>query len=383
MAKTHTPTSPLTPPIYFRWIDGLRGAAAVIVAIFHYHHFYLADHASRSEIPDSATFPHAWLLQPIFDHGYWAVQLFWIISGFVFAHVYLPRPTTLRQFTVARIARLYPLHFATLIFVALLQFISLTAAGHWQIYGSNDLRHFLLQSVMASNLTTLNQGLSFNGPIWSVSLELAAYAAFLVSLAGIRRFPLLMPLICSAISFGISVSALDLPLLRLAAFTCAGYFFVGTALYGLCQQLGWNVFRLLGLGVLAAAGALLGWDALNSIARVVLVSVALLALLIVCDLTLPKIGQRLQPLGDLSYAIYLVHVPLQITCLLAIDLLWGNTRTFADSPWVLPIYLAFVILFAAIAHRRIEKPAGAWLRIKLSPQSLTTAAIVLPSRHSR
>ena len=59
-------------------------------------------------------------------------------------------------------------------------------------------------------------------------------------------------------------------------------------------------------------------------------------------------------------------MPLQITWLLAVDLIRGNTRTFADSPWVLPVYMALAILLAVIAHRKIEKPAGAWMRARLS-----------------
>ena len=174
-------------PGYFMWIDGLRGIAAVFVVIFHYHHFYLADADARLAIPDPATFPYAQLLQPVFVYGSHAVELFWVISGFVFTHVYLDAPTSLRGFAVARFARLYPLHFLTLCYVALLQILSFNLAGHWQVYGHNDLRHFVLQLFLSSNWNTLGLGLSFNGPIWSVSLETVIYAVFFVSLTALRR----------------------------------------------------------------------------------------------------------------------------------------------------------------------------------------------------
>lgn len=367
MPERHKPAV----PTYFQWIDGLRGTAALMIVIFHYHHFYLADYSARPEMPDSATFPYAGALQPLFVQGHWAVQLFWVISGFVFAHVYLPRKATLRQFVTARIARLYPLHVVTLIYIAILQTVSFTAAGHWQIYGNNDLRHFLLNLFMTSTLTTQSRGLSFNGPIWSVSLELAAYAFFFISLTGIRRFPILLPLLCCAAGFALGASALELPLLRRMIFTCAGYFFVGTVLYGLCQLLEWKVPRMLGLGAAAGAVTILGWEALHDTARAVLISVSLIILLAVFDLVLPVLGRRLRPLGDISYSVYLVHVPLQITWLLAADLFWNGSRTFANSLWLLPVYTALSVLLALAAHRLIEQPAGLWLRNRvLTPKEL-------------
>lgn len=71
--------------------------------------------------------------------------------------------------------------------------------GHWQIYGNNDLRHFGLQLVMSSNWTTLSRGLSFNGPIWSVSLELVAYGLFLIALPLLRHFGLIAAVALAAV----------------------------------------------------------------------------------------------------------------------------------------------------------------------------------------
>ncbi len=112
------------PPTYFVWVDALRGLAALSVVVFHYHHFYLRDAAGRPDIPETGTFPYAAILDAAYRHGGLAVEHFWVISGFVFAHVYLGRPTTMRAFWVARFARLYPLHLVTLLAVAALQAVS-------------------------------------------------------------------------------------------------------------------------------------------------------------------------------------------------------------------------------------------------------------------
>lgn len=75
---------------------------------------------------------------------------------------------------------------------------------------------------MSSNWTTLSRGLSFNGPIWSVSLELFAYALFLIALPLLRRFGLVAAIVLTVVMLWLGLSeALDIPLIRQATFICA------------------------------------------------------------------------------------------------------------------------------------------------------------------
>lgn len=62
--------------------------------------------------------------------GYLAVDFFFVLSGFVLTHTYLYRknPVTFLEFTLHRLARLYPLHIFTL-----LMFIAVWTAIHGQI----------------------------------------------------------------------------------------------------------------------------------------------------------------------------------------------------------------------------------------------------------
>lgn len=184
----------------FQWVDALRGIAAMVIVVNHYHHFYLADAYDRAAIPEVEYFPYASILMPLYGpFAANAVELFWLISGFVFAHVYLAREASAWEFGVARFARLYPLHFATLIYVAAMQSVSQSMVGHWQVYGNNDVKHFFLQVFMSSNWSNWDRGLSFNGPIWSVSLEISIYALFFISIWIMKRAPVLVSLmICMA-----------------------------------------------------------------------------------------------------------------------------------------------------------------------------------------
>ncbi len=350
-------------PLYFNCIDAIRVLAALAVVIFHYHHFYLADYLDRASIPAKSSFPYAELLEPLFAHGDKAVELFWVISGFVFTHVYLRAPTSLKRFAMARFARLYPLHSFTLLGVAVLQWLSLMQAGHWQIYGNNTAWYFLFQLFMASHWTNLSQGLSFNGPIWSVSLEIGAYFVFFYALTTLRRFGIWAALVLMALSWGFSGGfGLRLPLVQTGVFFCAGYFFCGVALYFLFLQLARKTIYLSGAVLLFGAAGMvaapLGFKAWTDVAYFC----ALILLAGLADRHFGARAARLRSIGNISYGLYLVHVPLQMGVLLFADIVFDGTRTFADHPATLPAYLAGSILCAIWAFRYLERPAGQYLR---------------------
>lgn len=362
----------------FFWVDALRGVASLLIVVFHYHHFYLKDAYDRPNIPDIQSFPYGENIWPLYSH--WAanaVELFWIISGFVFAHVYFSRPTSAREFFIARFARLYPLHFLTLIIVAVLQVISFSNVGHWQIYANNDARHFVLQIFMSANSTTLSRGLSFNGPIWSVSLEIFVYLIFFLSLAKIRKYPTSVSALLAASSWIIAMSGLkDLPLIRTSVFLCSGYFFLGTSLYAILQRK--NFSNTILISVLSIGIALLGgWFGSDHLI-ITGVSLSLLSVAVKADATFPNLGKKLQSLGDMSYSLYLVHVPLQMIWLLVADYFFGGTRAFADSALTLPAYMLLSITVAHMAHRYFERPLGRAIRTRATRQKRPSSSLERP-----
>ena len=165
-------------------IDFLRGIGAFSVLIWHYQHFFFLN---AGEIPppslDHSTQPLYVFFAIFYDHGLKAVQFFWTISGFVFFYVYRFKNTiSIEEFALARFARLYPLHFITLIIVAIEQICSMSLLEKFEIYRINDIRHFILNVFMASQwgLQYSANMYSFNGPIWSVSLEILVYMQFYV-----------------------------------------------------------------------------------------------------------------------------------------------------------------------------------------------------------
>ncbi len=355
-----------TPPTYFHWVDALRGVAAAAVVVFHYHHFFLTDYQARPQVPDVSAFPYASVLNNVYSHGALAVQLFWVISGFVFMHVYRDRSITFRKFWLLRIARLYPLHFVTLLIVALLQAANWYILGTWQIYGNNDFRHFLLQLFFASNWSTHSFGLSFNGPIWSVSIELISYALFFFGLGILKRFGLPAAAgLCILFAYLSGASWFDPPLMRKITLVCASFFFFGSGLYFLflscCGRSGVTAFYVAGIAL--ASGLALAWNLPN--VALAAASGALILIAAYMDSSASRAPDGLKSVGEISYSLYLVHVPLQILFLTCIDFVVPGYREFANSHWLLPIYFIISCVVARLAYRCFEVPAGQYIRNKI------------------
>jgi peptidoglycan/LPS O-acetylase OafA/YrhL len=123
--------------------------------------------------------------------GELAVDLFFVLSGFIMAYTYLPSFTeapaldAYRQFLVKRAARILPLNFALTLF-----FIVTGIASSW-ITGNNLFPHTRPDWAVSDTATNslmlpgLGIGHSVNWPAWSIAVEFVAYFLFPIFLAGI------------------------------------------------------------------------------------------------------------------------------------------------------------------------------------------------------
>jgi peptidoglycan/LPS O-acetylase OafA/YrhL len=164
-------------------LDGLRGIAAIVVMEFHFAIFFL---------PQARLFD----LIPALGRAYLAVDLFFILSGFVMAHVYgKALASSWREewpaFAIARFARLYPLFAVSTIAMAFVFALSHIGIESVSFSGrSLALQPFLLQQ--------WGFGLNWNYPSWSISTEVEAYIYFVFS-AGLLltgRRPLIIAACC-------------------------------------------------------------------------------------------------------------------------------------------------------------------------------------------
>lgn len=332
-------------------LDGLRGLAACAVAFgFHAQFLFVKD-----TIPaGTGWFIGDWLR----ENGWLAVDLFFVLSGFVFAHIYLAGAPTdridWRDFAVARLARLYPLHLLTLLFC-------LVTLGHW---AANTHWAFAAHLVMAQALYPPT-GHTFNGPSWSITVEMICYALFLLGVKAGRRWLLFVTLAAIIVGLlGIQTNPGGTALTASYALARGLLgFFMGQALWHCRQRLSQiPVVVLIGA---ALAALLVDPGPLNPVLPLTLLGWPAL-LLLALRLKLFR-ARPLVWLGDRSYAIYLIHMPLTD---MVHDLSGGGLM---PSPLLVAgataVLTVLTLALADLSWRCFEQPArwavlNAWQRRK-------------------
>ncbi|MEZ5735249.1 MAG: acyltransferase [Novosphingobium sp.] len=322
-------------------LDGLRGVAACVVAFF-YHPQNLFVLGAFDQSGAVVTWFHQW--------GWAFVDLFFVLSGYVFAHVYLDGRLQSRvgmsSFAVARVARLYPLHLLTLFICAALFWDEprntlLTFIGHL----------FMLQGVLGP------EGRGFNGPSWSISVEILCYILFAVAASSSRRALYL-----------VTAGAIGITLVHFLAFGEPGGpwsgdliprgllgFFIGQVLWHARAPLA-RVPTVVFVGVLAF-GCVIDVGSFSPVLPLTILAwpaALLLALRLRAMETAP-----LRWLGDRSYSIYLIHQPI----VYSVGAFYGR---IAGPDWVIwgvhALFIAVVLLLSDISYRFFERPCRTAIR---------------------
>lgn len=334
----------MPPPIdgHYRVIDLLRGLAAIAILLWHYQSFQYVHPEQAIPVAELYHQPFAGVLWPFYTLGFYAVQLFWTISGFVFAAVYMGRERSTRSFVVARFARLYPLHLITLCVVAGLQLISLRQTGTTKIFAHNDAYHFVLQLFMASNWG-FERGLSFNGPIWSVSVEIVIYAVFWLVHRQLFRFGVVGPALLSLV-FMVAVSrGADSKIV-----SCGFYFFAGATLYVVHRSLAARLQAVAAAGLAIVGVLLLRHQLGHALTGLILAAVLASA---VAEHHLGRRAGALHWIGDSTYSLYLWHIPVEIALMLTI----ADPLAYR-SPAFLTAFLVGMMIVARVSFVTIERP---------------------------
>lgn len=154
---------------YFPSLDGLRGFAALAVMFAHID--MMAGKATgRDEIIS----------------GQLAVDIFFVMSGFVMSHSYLGRPVKWAEFAKARFARIYPLHIATsaaLVAMAFVGSLVFAIAPPAQYTSPQEA----IEEVMLLSALPGFMPMVWNTPSWSISIEWWMYFTLFPFLAYFGR----------------------------------------------------------------------------------------------------------------------------------------------------------------------------------------------------
>jgi peptidoglycan/LPS O-acetylase OafA/YrhL len=364
-------------------IEGLRWLATISVLFWHYQHFAFVGNSPvdlvRGELPYSS------LLFPFYEAGEYAVWIFWCISGFIFFWKYCDavaeRSVSGWTFFVFRLSRLYPLHAVTLLLVALLQPIYFARNGTFFVYQNNDIQHFLPQLLMASNWLS-TQGESFNGPIWSVSVEVLVYAFFFVTLRYATKSPLFNLVVVAA--------CVNLPL---PVCNCLALFYAG-GLAAMGRRAMLHLQRRLAVELVAWCASIILPIAFFSVfpievfrARfspaVLLFLVAYTPILLFglsARIALPRpIESLLTAAGNVTYSTYLLHFPIQL--LTAISYSFARRPIPYRDDTFCAAFVIVTLLAAHLTYRYFEAPAQAFIRGRLfTRRRAELNDVVMPGR---
>src|ERR1700744_1700635 len=162
---------------HYEILDGLRGVAAILVVIFHVLETYSGDRFHQ-----------------IINHGYLAVDFFFVLSGFVVAYAYDDRWGKMTQwdFYKRRLIRLQPMVIIGTIIGAILFYFQ--ACGAFPLIAGTPVWQMLLVMLVGFTMLPLPVSMDIrgwqemhplNGPAWSLFFE---YIANILYATIIRRF---------------------------------------------------------------------------------------------------------------------------------------------------------------------------------------------------
>lgn len=304
---------------HYDLLDGLRGVAALTVVCFHLFEAYATSHLDQR-----------------INHGYLAVDFFFILSGFVVGYAYDDRWTkmTVREFLTRRLVRLQPMVVIGALIGAVMFYTQgcpvwdVSAVPVAMLLVATLMNAFMIPATPGAEIRGVGEMYPLNGPAWSLFFEYIGnvlYALF------IRRLSTrVLAVLVAAAGCGLAAFSVWGPLGDICVgFSLTGENIVGGSLRllfafpaGLLLSRVFRPVRVRGafwIGTLAVV-------ALASVPRIggsehlwmngvydALCAVVLFPLIVwigASGKTTDRVTSRIcKFLGDISYPLYMVHYP--------------------------------------------------------------------------
>ena len=317
--------------------------------------------------------------------GYVSVSFFFMLSGFILAKVYFAsgRPMRVGKFFISRLARIYPLYLVAL----------LLDLPHYLWISHSVLRATWTHIAVAIALTALLAQAWFprfgglNDPSWSLSAEAFFYALFPLLGGMLWRLRNRAVAVC-----GFALFFAGLLLVRFAGSTVEQainpalhlfVFLLGVLLAKFLHWLEEEESRRAALS--KAAPFLFGVPFLVFLAIPAyklpvpgpLLQHGVLAPLFAAAILALSSGNRLVErlfahpwlvlLGEASYALYLIHVPLGFLVRKVVHVQGMNVGFF--------LYLGLSVMLSVLSFLYLEKPARRWVLAKTAVRSKETLLV--------
>lgn len=358
---------------HYEILDGLRGVAAVVVVLFHV--FEIHSHGDHSA--------------QIINHGYLAVDFFFLLSGYVIGYAYDDRwnKMTLKDFFKRRIIRLQPMIIIGSIIGALLFYFQDSPAMGWNI-SEVPVWKMLLVMLIGSTLIPVSKGLDIrgwsemhplNGPAWSLFFEYIANILYALVLRHLSKIVLAV-LVAVAAGFTIQYAltnpngdiiggwTIDDPLQLRIGFTRLAFPFLAGLLLARIGKLRYtkNAFMVCGLLLVALlsvpriGGAESMWlNGLYECFCLIVMFPLIVWLGAGGKIEGRKASKICKFLGDISYPIYITHYPL-----VYVYMGWvANNGYTLEESWIEGSLVAVAAIGVAYLSMRLyDIPVREWLR---------------------
>lgn len=358
---------------HYEILDGLRGVAALLVVFFHIFEIHSGgDHAKQ-----------------IINHGYLAVDFFFLLSGYVIGYAYDDRwgKMTLKDFFKRRVIRLHPMIIVGSVIGALLFYFQDAPGMGWNM---NDIPvwKMLLVMLIGCTLIPVGKGLDIrgwhemhplNGPAWSLFFEYVANIIYALVLRHLSKIVLGI-LVVVAAGFTIQYAltnpngdiiggwSIDDPTQLRIGFTRLAFPFLAGLLLSRIGKLRYTKNAFLSasvlLVILLSVPRLGGTDNLwmNGLYECfcLIVMFPFIVWLGAGGKVHGKKASRLcKFLGDISYPIYITHYPIAY-----VYMAWvvNNNYTMEQSWPVGLLTVAIAIIVAYASMRLYDIPVREWLR---------------------
>lgn len=341
-------------------LTSIRGIAAWWVVVYHSQAF-LKEKIS----PDALN---------VISYGYLAVDLFFVLSGFVLFLNYHSRvnhnaPKTILLFYWNRFARIYPLHFVMMISYLVLTVTFFYFSSSGKPPGSYSTETFI-QSLLLMQ-TWGNNELTWNVPSWSISSEWAAYMIFPLIiffmrkyLVGITMHIFLSIFVLFSISYiynSLGMTSIGSSIAKMAIIRTLFEFTLGCVIASVYINHTDFIVKFRYLGLVIFIGACLIF-AKSKIDDYFIFPIAFFSLIAYLSVDTSYITRFLNfpllvYLGEISYSTYMVHYFIY-------DILKAGIGTVYEYAGLGQLAISFfIVLLASMAmHHTIEIPSQRYLR---------------------
>jgi len=334
-------------------LDLVRGVAALVV---------LLGHAVQHDV-----YTGPWASGDVLQHN--AVVVFFVLSGLVIANSAYQRPATLRQFAIARLARIMPVALFAVLFGLLAWGVG-QSAPHAIVetaprFNQPDAASIILPLLFLSEAEWAS-GPLWNPPYWSLVNEVWYYALFgaalylrgwqrvavlalLVPLAGVRVLALLPVWL-----MGVALARHG-PAKALGEGRAMACIMAGLAMFPLTNKLILDVAPVMDtLSAPFTDNLYLARYALTDLALGAGVALAFLGLKTIAEQRAASLEKWQRPitwLAECSFTIYLIHWPI-------LNLMQGWGITAGTNPLLLAGLLALIVAFCGQVAKLTEHRRG-------------------------